>query len=136
MYLNKIWGPYTVDRFAAHYNSNCIRFNSRWWVPGTEAVHCFSENWFGKVNWLVPPPRLIAACIRKMRSDRSAGTLVIPEWKSASYWPLVLQIERYIIDMFVLPVVGAVKSGKGNNGMFSKEPFSFRMLALQYICRE
>ena len=37
-------GPHTVDRFASNVNSNCILFNSRWQVPGTEAINCLNER--------------------------------------------------------------------------------------------
>jgi hypothetical protein len=38
-------------------------FNSRWWVPGTEAVNCLTQNSFNDNNWLVPPPRMVIQCI-------------------------------------------------------------------------
>ena len=37
-YLNRLWGPHTIDRFARHKNTHLARFNSRYFVPGTEAV--------------------------------------------------------------------------------------------------
>lgn len=40
---NQKWGPYTVDRFATHYNAQCVRLNSPIWGPGTEAVYAFSK---------------------------------------------------------------------------------------------
>ena len=54
-YLDSIWGPYTID--ASHLSKKCKRFNSRWWVPGTEAVDAFLKSWKYDSNWLVPPPR-------------------------------------------------------------------------------
>ena len=58
--IDRHWGPHTVDRFSSHYSSKCKRYNSRWWVPGTEAVDSFGQDWGSpEVIWLVPPPRLI-----------------------------------------------------------------------------
>lgn len=39
------WGPHTVDRFACSYNAKVSRFNSRFYLPSTEAVDAFTQNW-------------------------------------------------------------------------------------------
>ncbi|VDI25429.1 Hypothetical predicted protein [Mytilus galloprovincialis] len=83
--INSLWGPYTIDRFATHYNTQCERFNSKIWYPGTEAVDAFSQNWNTETNWLVPPPSLISMVVRKVENDKANSTLVIPEWKSAPF---------------------------------------------------
>ena len=44
-WLNILWGPFTVDRFATWYNTKCVRFNSRFWNPGSEGVDAFTEIW-------------------------------------------------------------------------------------------
>ena len=54
-WLNTLWGPFTVDRFATWYNTKCIRFNSRFWNPGSEGVDAFIQNWQGENNRVVPP---------------------------------------------------------------------------------
>ena len=133
--LNDKWGPHDIDRFASNYNNKCKRFNSRWWVPGTEAVDSFTQNWSGDINWVVPPPNIIMKVIKKMESDKCKTTLIIPKWESASFWPHVIQnngkYKDFVKDVYMLPIVGAVISGRGNNGLFNTEPFSFRMMALK-----
>jgi hypothetical protein len=69
-YLNVKWGPFTIDRFSTHCNNNCKRFNSRWWVPGTEAVYCLTQNWFNENNRLVPPPSMVIQCIDKLEKGK------------------------------------------------------------------
>ena len=44
-WLSILWGPFAVDRFATWYNTKCVRFNSRFWNPGSEGVDAFTENW-------------------------------------------------------------------------------------------
>jgi hypothetical protein len=39
--LDKVWGPYTMDRFSSNNNAHCKRFNCRWWCPGCAAVDDF-----------------------------------------------------------------------------------------------
>ena len=117
-----------MDRFASDYNTKCIRFNSRWWCRNTEGVNAFSQNWQGENNWIVPPPKLVNKVINKMKTDHAEGTLVIPSWRSAPYWPL-LQDKWYAKDSLWL-TSHSVVPGKGNNGIFSNSPF-LRMIAFR-----
>ena len=135
--LDSQWGIYTVDRFASHLNNKCKRFNSRWWVPGTEAVDALLQFWGRDLNWLVPPPRLIAKCFDKMQSEEANGTMVIPQWKSSPFWPCLLNAEgefkRCISEVKNLGKIGVTVSGNGNNGFFSKDQLPFDMLALKIM---
>ena len=133
--LNRKWGPYTIDRFASNYNNKCIRFNSRWWVPGTEAVDSFKQEWSREINWIVPPPKCIIQCIKKLENEKSKATLIIPKWESATFWSFIIQgngsYRDFIKDIYMFPILGAVNQGRSSNGIFNKEPFSFRMMALK-----
>lgn len=135
--LDSKWGSYTVDRFASHLNNKCKRFNSRWWVPGTEAIDALLQFWGRDLNWLVPPPRLIANCFGKMLTEKANGTLVIPLWKSSPFWPCLLNTEGVfkpcISEVKHLGRRRVIVSGKGNNGFFSKDPLPFDMLALKIM---
>ena len=132
--FNKTWGPYTIDRFASHYNTQCTRFNSLVWYPGTEAVDAFSQIWSGENNWLVPPPSLIPRTINKMRSDKAVGTLIIPEWISAPFWPLVCTrgiFASFIKEFRYLPNTKVIIRGAGKNCIFGPWPLKFRLLAFR-----
>ena len=43
-WVEELWGPHTVDRFASHYNMQLLRFNSRFACPGAEAVDALPFN--------------------------------------------------------------------------------------------
>ena len=62
-WLDSLWGPHTVDRFADHNNSQLVRFNSRCWSPGAEAVDAFTVNWSAENNWWCPPIALVSRAI-------------------------------------------------------------------------
>lgn len=136
--IDNMWGPHDIDRFASHLNNQCERFNARWWVPGVEAIDCFTQKWQGCINWLVPPPRCIARCIQKIEAESASCTLVVPEWKSAPFWPLILaesgRFKKYIVDIYVFPRKGSICKGSGNNGMFTDDVLSFRILGLKIRC--
>lgn len=138
--LDKMWGPHDVDRFSTHYNNKCRRFNSRWWVPGTEAIDAFDQTWRGELNWLVPPPKHIMSCLRKLASENARGTLIIPKWQSAPFWPFITDLQNeykyFVKGALELPKSGAVCKGKGNNGMFGENVLSFSMVALHCVFEE
>ena len=77
-HLDHIWGPHTVDRFANALNAHLPRFNSRFRVPGTEAVDAFSVSWAAENNWLVPPVHCIIRVIQHLLVCSAFGTLVVP----------------------------------------------------------
>lgn len=66
--LDKTWGPHTVDCFASEHNKQLLRFHSRFWCPGAEAVDTFTVNWMGDVCWLVPPLHLAGRALCHARA--------------------------------------------------------------------
>eukprot|EP00731_Ephydatia_muelleri_P008531 Em0004g869a len=89
-YLEEAWGPYSLDRFADNFNTQLSRFNSRFACPGSEAVDTFTVHWGGgENNWWCPPPSLVARVVRHAETCKANGTLVVPHWESAPYWPLL-----------------------------------------------
>ena len=50
-WLDSLWGPHTVDRFASSHNTQLCWYNSRFCEEGTEAVDAFTVNWAGENNW-------------------------------------------------------------------------------------
>ncbi|KAL5021412.1 hypothetical protein ScPMuIL_000567, partial [Solemya velum] len=89
-FLDKSWGPHSIDRFSNNLNSKCLKFNSKWWVPGTAGVNALDQTWSNDCNWVVPPPALLALVVRKIISDHASCTLIIPEWKSSAFWPMLV----------------------------------------------
>ena len=87
--LDIMWGPHTIDRFADVHNRQLERFNSRYWSPGTEAVDTFTCDWGNDNNWWCPPLYLIPRLIRHAKVTKTIGTLVIPHWPSAPFWPML-----------------------------------------------
>ena len=86
-YLDAVWGPHTVDRFADDKNAHLASFNSKVFCPGTSGVDAFRFSWVGQNNWLCPPISLILRVLEKVRTDRATATLVVPWWESSYFWP-------------------------------------------------
>ena len=87
--LDAKWGPHTVDRFASYFNTQLPRFNSQFWNPGSEAVDTFTCNWEGKNSWWYPSVYLVPRALQHAQETAAVGTLVVPKWPSAPYWPML-----------------------------------------------
>ena len=87
--IDSFWGPHTVDCFTHIENTQLPVFYSRFWCPGSAAVDAFTVNWVGEVNWWVPPLHLVDRTIRHAQVCNAVGSLLVPAWKSAPFWPLL-----------------------------------------------
>ena len=133
--LDAIWGPHTVDRFASFHNRQLPRFNSRCWNPGSEAVDAFTVNWLGENNWLCPPIALIPRVLRHAQACSARGTLVVPCWPSAVFWPLLChapgRFAPFVRDARELPRVNSLfLPGLSGSVLFNGNLPNTRVLAL------
>ena len=104
--LDAISGPHTVDRFASFENAQLPRCC---WNPGSEGVDAFTVSWGDENNWWCPPIALIPRVIRHAQVCGARGTLVVPQWPSAPFWPILClhdgQFEAYVIGVIELPLI-------------------------------
>ena len=131
--LNKKWGPFTVDRFADNNNKKVTRFNSKFYCPNTENVNAFSVSWMGENNFLVPPVNLIPKVLKHIRESKAEGTLVVPYWPSASFWPLISKdsntFENFVEGYEVFN--SGLKPGKYEKSFVTCKTFSGKILCLK-----
>ena len=92
-YIDQLWGPHTVDRFASLQTRQLERFCSRYRNPRCEAVDAFTISWLKENNWIFPPPYLIPRVLKHMSAAGEIGTLLIPRWPSAVWWPLLVDTD-------------------------------------------
>ena len=97
-FLDNLWGPFSVDRFASMLNRKTVRFNSLFWHPSSEAVDAFTQIWSNDNNWLVPPIYLVVRTIKHLVAQRARGTLIVPRWVSAAYWPFIFDSDMMYRD--------------------------------------
>ena len=88
-YIDQLWGPHTVNRFASIKSKQLVRYCSRYRNPGCEASNAFTVSWSLDNNWIFPPPLLIPKVLSHMSAGHEYGTLIAPEWPSAVWWPLL-----------------------------------------------
>ena len=140
--LSSLWGPFDIDRMADHNNTQLKRFNSKFWCPGTEAIDCFTQNWSHCNNWVCPPPALLLSVLKHMAFWKASGVLVVPEWKSAPFWPTICPypplFASFITGVYYIPrnhdvfIPGpsTLRAYRDNDSVFQGCP-KFNVLALR-----
>ena len=88
-YIQNYFGEFTVDRFADNLNTKLSNFNSKYHCPNSSEVNAFTCDWGHDFNWLCPPIKLIGETLKHMQLCHARGVLLLPEWESSYYWPLI-----------------------------------------------
>ena len=120
-------------------NKKVEQFNSQFWCPGTASIDAFAYDWSHDINWLVSPVYLIPQVLKYMRNCKAKGTLVVPKWESALFWPCLVdsggQFHSYISDFveYVKPK-NIFVSGSHKESIFSKSPFISNVLIMCIDC--
>jgi hypothetical protein len=84
-YLDSLWGPHSIDKFATQGNSQLPRYNSRWRDPTSEAVDCLhihDNRWTAETNWCNPPWTLLPDLVQKLRQSGAEATIIAPYWRA------------------------------------------------------
>ena len=134
--LDELWGPHTCDRFACHYNAKLPKFNTRFYQPGTSGVNAFAQDWSNDNNWLCPPVCLTCKVLSHLKVCNAAGTLVVPLWRSAYFWPRLcfdgLHWSGFVHDWVILPdLPNLFVRGKAKNSIFGRGSLPFPSVALR-----
>ena len=82
-----------------------MKFNSKYWCPRTSGVDAFAFVWHSDYNWLVLPISLVPRALAQMALFRAKGELVVPNWESSFFWPLLVEGCTRSFRKFVLGVV-------------------------------
>ncbi|XP_076099880.1 uncharacterized protein LOC143069233 [Mytilus galloprovincialis] len=134
--IESLWGPHEVDWFASDHNFKLLVFYSRFWNENSSGIDAFTVDWYGVNGLFVPPVFLIPRVINYMRQCNAVGTLIVPCWPSASYWPMLCPNGGDFTDQ----VIGYVQlpsgkefyiPGKSKKAIFGNTDLTFKMLALR-----
>lgn len=136
LYMDSLWGPHEIDWFANDDNHKLPVFYSRYWNVKSIGIDAFTVDWGGINGLFVPPVCLLFKVLQYMKQCRAYGTVVLPMWKSASFWPMLCPDG----DGFIKEVVGVFDlptnklnyiPGKGKKSVFGNIDLPFRMLAMR-----
>ena len=127
-------GPRSIDRFADEHNHLFPTFDSRFWNPRCEAMDTFTRSWSFDNNWVCPPPHLVPRALKHMRSSCAQGSLILPLWRSAPFWPLLTSGSLHFVQGWVdLPHLKTTfRMGRHSIGVFGREDLKFKVLAAYF----
>ena len=105
------WGSHTIDRFASYYNAQLPRFTSKFASPGCSGVDALVQDWSRENNWVCSPVGLVVDAVQVLTACSGRGTLIIPKWPSAYFWPLLRMgdgpswLKSFVREVFVLSAI-------------------------------
>lgn len=88
------WGPLSIDLFASETNRLLPRFFSWIYSAQAEGIDCFRHRWPPRA-FAHPTPSLVGRVLRKAIVEQVRDLiLVAPLWRSAPWWPLLLELAQ------------------------------------------
>ena len=133
-FIERIWGPHTIDRFASPHNAKLKRFNARFHCKGACGVDAFCQDWSNENNYFCPPVSLIIRVVKHIFANKITGSLVVPHWPKASFWPLICpdgtHVDSRVIDQRLIRVA-FTPPALGSDSVFQAQP-SFSCLFLRF----
>lgn len=85
-YINSMWGPHSIDRFASVSTTQLRLYNSRLRDPETHGVDALAQKDWGRHNNFVNAPFcLIGPVLRVIKEQRAVATIIAPFWPG-QYW--------------------------------------------------
>lgn len=109
-------------------------FFSRFLNPGISGVDAFFQSWKKENCLLVPPVDLISKTLRHMERDKTIGTLVVPDWPSSSFWPLLWGRYRHaILEYRRYKGKEVILHGRNVNSMFGSSNWEGHVYAIRPV---
>ena len=91
-YLDRKFGPHTIDRFASVNTYQCEVYNSRFLDPFSSGLNALEQtDWHQHNNFVNPPLRLLPEILRLIISQKARATIIAPYWP-AMPWFRTLQL--------------------------------------------
>lgn len=105
-YIDKLWGPHTMDRFATLANRQLLNFNSLYAEPLTSGVDALAQtDWAVHNNFVNAPFRMIQQVLDVVQTQKAEATIIAPRWP-AQPWYQTLQ-KLAVCPALTLPKVNA-----------------------------
>jgi len=137
-YIDSLYGPHSIDRFANECNAVLPRYNSLFYTPSTEAVDAFSVDWRFENNWLVPPVYFIPKALNHLRCCSAKGIVVAPDWPSSPFFPMLFGnsacFKPFIVETLVFKCDDIYKQGMNKMSIFGSKYFTSKVLVIRLDC--
>jgi hypothetical protein len=88
--LDSKFGPFTIDRYASHLNTQLPLFNSAFPQPGSLGSPALAQpDWGQHNNYCNPPWSQLLPLTKHLRRTGATATVIAPLWPSAPWFPLL-----------------------------------------------
>ena len=87
--IAKHFGIPDIDLFASRLNAQVSTYVSWRPDPHALAVDAFTLDWRNLNFYAFPPFCLVPKCIQKIMADKAVGLLVVPNWPTQAWFPLL-----------------------------------------------
>ncbi len=94
-YLNNLWGPYSIDRFATFMNAQLPQYNSQHADPqsaGTDALA--QQDWAEHLNFVNAPFRLLPRILTLLQAQQAHATIIAPHWPGQPWYQRLRAMAR------------------------------------------
>lgn len=89
-WLESLWGPHSVDRFASYLTTQLPRYNSRYCDPFTEGINALGQqNWASENNYVNAPFCLLQDVMDVIIQQQATATIIAPYWPSQPWCRLL-----------------------------------------------
>lgn len=80
-YLDRVWGPHTIDRCASFLTKQIPCYNSLFYDPFTSGIDCLGQrDWWQHNNFVNPPFKIIPHVLRVIIDQSAEATVIAPWW--------------------------------------------------------
>ena len=99
------FGPLSIDRFAADYNTKLPRYNAlnHYLGKGAENLDAFSQNWGKERNFINAPFNLIPRILNQIIEQKAFAVMIIPNWKSQMWYQTAMSLAKDIMEINISP---------------------------------
>ena len=86
------FGKPDIDYFASDLNHKCELYVTRFHSYEAHATDALCLPWYGTNGYFFPPFNLVSSTLAMMVSERPTGILLVPDWPSQPWYPLLQQL--------------------------------------------
>ena len=92
----------------------------------------FVQNLENENYLVVPPVTMITKAIHYLYVSRAIGTVIVPFWPSAYFWPVITRKFRdYVTGYEAFKGKWALRHGRNTNSLLGSEAFDGDVLAIR-----
>ena len=87
LYLDSVWGPHSIDRFASMTSTQLPVYNSRFWDPNGMLMDALAQkDWGVENNFVNPPIRLLDKVMDIVQQQKAHATVIAPWWPAQTWF--------------------------------------------------